>query len=201
MRTRSLWLFAFFMFVCGSGDFLVSTHRDPPGDGSRYFSHHRGNMLAWFGLLALGEFSLQPCFGSHRESNSYCPHFRAEGRVVSFVLRYQGVMSFYFFLSWFWVHFLADGSPLGNLAEGFMAFSHVGAIWDSFTPSTMSAAVVAYLGGVIFDRTGTMTLPSSFQPSWLMGGDKHASNQRNQTSPRSLHSDAGHPVASSEELE
>ena len=53
MGTSSFWLFVLFMFVCGSGDFLVVTHLIPMVTDYGISAHTASNMLAWFGLLSL----------------------------------------------------------------------------------------------------------------------------------------------------
>src|SRR4030042_4975490 len=53
MKTGSFWFFTIVMFICGSGDFLVTTHLIPfvTDQGISYTT--ASNMLAWFGLISL----------------------------------------------------------------------------------------------------------------------------------------------------
>ncbi|ETW99390.1 MAG: hypothetical protein ETSY1_15155, partial [Candidatus Entotheonella factor] len=52
LRTRSLWLFLIAMFVCGGGDFLISTHLIPWVTDYGVSMETAGHMLAWYGLLS-----------------------------------------------------------------------------------------------------------------------------------------------------
>ena len=54
MRTRSLWLFTFVMFVCGGADYLVTTHLVAMVTDYGISDEAGANMLAWLGLLSLG---------------------------------------------------------------------------------------------------------------------------------------------------
>ncbi len=53
LRTRSLWLFLIAMFVCGGGDFLISTHLIPWVSDYGVSGETAGDMLAWYGLLSM----------------------------------------------------------------------------------------------------------------------------------------------------
>ena len=53
VKTRAFWLFALLMFVCGSGDFLVTTHLIPMVTDHGISPAAGGNMLALLGLFAL----------------------------------------------------------------------------------------------------------------------------------------------------
>ena len=54
MRTGSFWLFAVAMFVCGAGDFLLTTHLVPMATDHGVPTSTAVAMLAWFGLMSLG---------------------------------------------------------------------------------------------------------------------------------------------------
>ena len=53
MKTRSFWLFTLMMFICGSGDFLISNHLIPFATDNGISSGTAGSMLAWSGLISL----------------------------------------------------------------------------------------------------------------------------------------------------
>ncbi len=53
LRTRSYWLFMIVMFVCGSHDFLVTTHLIPFATDQGISAVTASNMLAWYGLMGL----------------------------------------------------------------------------------------------------------------------------------------------------
>ena len=54
MRTGSFWLFTVAMFVCGAGDFLLTTHLVPMATDHGVPTSTAVAMLAWFGLMSLG---------------------------------------------------------------------------------------------------------------------------------------------------
>lgn len=53
MRTGSFWFFTLMMFICGGGDFLVSTHLVPFVTDHGISFTTASNMLAWSGLMSL----------------------------------------------------------------------------------------------------------------------------------------------------
>jgi predicted MFS family arabinose efflux permease len=54
LGTHSFWLFLVMMFICGSGDFLVSAHIIPMVTDYDFSPQTAGYMLAWFGLMSMG---------------------------------------------------------------------------------------------------------------------------------------------------
>jgi MFS family permease len=160
MKTRSLWLFAFFMFVCGSGDFLVSTHLIALVTDHGISATTGGNMLAWFGLLSLGGI-LVAGPASDLIGNRIPIALTFALRVVLFllILKYQGLISFYFFSLGFGFSFLVTAPLSATLAGRLYGFSHVGAIAGFVhTVHHVGGGLWAYLGGVIFDHTGSYNL-------------------------------------------
>jgi predicted MFS family arabinose efflux permease len=53
-KTRSFWFFLLFMWICGSGDFLVIAHLVPVVTDYGVSPTSAANMMAWFGLLSMG---------------------------------------------------------------------------------------------------------------------------------------------------
>ncbi|MBW2408770.1 MAG: MFS transporter, partial [Deltaproteobacteria bacterium] len=53
VKTYSFWFFVTFMFICGSGDFLITTHLIPWVTDYSIPPTTAGNMLAWLGLMSL----------------------------------------------------------------------------------------------------------------------------------------------------
>jgi MFS family permease len=160
MKTRSLWLFSFFMFVCGSGDFLVSTHLIALVTDYGVSATTGGNMLAWFGLLSLGGI-LVAGPASDLIGNRIPIALTFALRVVLFllILKYQGVISFYVFSLGFGFSFLVTAPLSATLAGRLYGFSHVGAIAGFVhTLHHVGGGLWAYFGGVIFDRTGSYDL-------------------------------------------
>ena len=66
-KTRSFWFFLLFMFICGSGDFLVAAHLVPVVTDYGVSPTAAANMMAWFGLLSMGgNPDCRACFRSNR---------------------------------------------------------------------------------------------------------------------------------------
>ncbi len=157
MKTPSLWLFAFAMFVCGSGDFLVTTHLIPLVTDHGISATTGGNMLAWFGLLSLGGILIAGP-ASDLIGNRIPIAFTFALRVLLFllILKYQGMIPFYFFSLGFGFSFLVTAPLSATLAGRLYGFSHVGAISGFVhTIHHVGGGLWAYLGGVIFDQTGS----------------------------------------------
>jgi len=53
-KAPSFWFFLLFMFICGSGDFLVAAHLVPVVTDYGVSPTAAANMMAWFGLLSMG---------------------------------------------------------------------------------------------------------------------------------------------------
>lgn len=157
VRTRSFWFFSFAMFVCGSGDFLVSTHLVPLVTDHGFSAAVGGSMLAWFGLLSLGGI-LVAGPASDRFGNKGPVALTFVMRVLLFllVLRYQGLISYYVFSLGFGFTFLITAPLTATLCGKLYGFSHVGVITGLITTiHHVGGGLWAYLGGAIFDRSGT----------------------------------------------
>ena len=134
MRTPSFWLFTVAMFVCGSGDYLVSVHLVPMATDLGISTSTAASMLALSGLLSLGGILLAGP-ASDLVGNRLPIAIAFGLRVLLFVmvLSFQTTASYGF-------------SNIGLLA-GFITMIHHG-----------GGGVGAYLGGAIFDATGTYTV-------------------------------------------
>jgi predicted MFS family arabinose efflux permease len=160
MKTGSFWLFGFVMFVCGSGDFLVSVHLVPWVTDHGISATTGGNMLAWFGLLSLGGI-LVAGPASDLVGNKIPAALTFVLRVLLFllVLKYQGLIPFYFFSLAFGFTFLVTAPLTVTLAGRLYGFSHLGVISGFIaTVHHVGGGLWAYLGGVIFDETGSYDL-------------------------------------------
>jgi len=75
------------------------------------------------------------------------------------ILKYQGVMPFYLFALGFGFSFLVTAPLSATLAGRLYGFSHVGAmVGFVHTVHHVGGGLWAYMGGVIFDRTGSYDL-------------------------------------------
>ena len=118
MRTGSFWLFAVAMFVCGAGDFLLTTHLVPMATDHGVPTSTAVAMLAWFGLMSLGGILLA---GPASDLiGDRIPMALAFGlRVVLFlvIVRYQNAAAFWVAVAGVRVHVpdhgAADDDPHG----------------------------------------------------------------------------------------
>lgn len=157
MRTSSFWLFVFFMFVCGSGDFLMTTHMIPMVTDFGIPAATASNMLAWFGLLSLaGILVAGPA--SDRIGDKIPIALTFALRVFAFLLvvAYQNLASFYVFALVFGFSFLVTAPLTPTLVGRLYGFSHVGVLSGFITTvHHFGGGVAAWGGGVLFDLTGS----------------------------------------------
>ena len=159
-KSYPFWLFLAFMFICGSGDFLVTTHLIPYVTDHDVSSIAAGNMLAWLGLLSLGGIlvagPLSDLIGS---KIPIALTFVLRFLLFLLILKYQNLASFYIF-SWTFGFTLMVTAPLTPILVGKLyGFSHVGLISGFvITVHHLGGGFWSYMGGVIFDRTGSYWL-------------------------------------------
>lgn len=160
MGTYSFWLFLFVMFICGTGDFLVTTHLVPFVTDYGISPTTAGNMLAWYGLMSMGGM-LAAGPSSDLIGNKIPIAFTFALRFLLFllILKYQNLVSFYVFaLAFGFTHFIT--APLvATLSGRLYGFSHVGLLAGFITTvHHLGGGFWAYVGGLIFDRTGSYRL-------------------------------------------
>ena len=157
MKTYSFWLFVLFMFVCGSGDFLVTTHLIPMVTDFGIPAVTASKMLAWFGLLSLGGI-LVAGPASDRIGDKIPIALTFLLRVFAFVLVivYQNMVSFYVFALVFGFTFLVTAPLTPTLVGRLYGFSHVGVLSGFITTiHHLGGGLAAWGGGVLFDLTGS----------------------------------------------
>jgi sugar phosphate permease len=157
MRTPSFWFFSFVMFVCGSGDFLVSTHLVPLATDQGFSAAVGGNMLAWFGLLSLGGILVAgPASDLFGNKIPLALTFVIRVFLFILILKHRDAVSFYVFSLAFGFTFFITAPLATTLTGKLYGFSHVGVISGLITTlHHMGGGLWAYLGGAIFDRTGS----------------------------------------------
>jgi predicted MFS family arabinose efflux permease len=157
MKTTSFWLFVLVMFVCGSGDFMVTTHLVPLVTDHGVSTTTGGHMLAWFGLLSLGGILVAgPASDWIGDKIPIALTFVMRVALFLLVLKYQGLVPFYVFSLAFGFTFLVTAPLTPTLAGRLYGFSHVGVISGFITTiHHFGGGLWAYVAGVIFDRTGT----------------------------------------------
>ena len=157
MRTSSFWLFVVFMFVCGSGDFLVTTHLIPMVTDYGIPAATAGNMLAWFGLLSLGGILVAgPASDLIGDRIPIALTFLLRVLAFVLVLRYQTMVSFYVFALVFGFTFLVTAPLTPTLVGRLYGFSHVGVLSGFITTlHHLGGGLAAWGGGVLFDLSGS----------------------------------------------
>jgi predicted MFS family arabinose efflux permease len=160
MRTRSFWLFAVAMSVCGAGDFLLTTHLVPMATDHGVPTSTAVAMLAWFGLLSLGGILLA---GPASDLiGDRVPIALAFGlRVVLFllVMRYQNTATFWALSLGFGFTFLITAPLTTTLMGRLYGFASIGLLGGFITTvHHLGGGIWAYLGGVVYDATGGYAL-------------------------------------------
>jgi MFS family permease len=160
MRTPSFWLFLTTMFICGSGDFLVATHLIPLATDYGISATGAGNMLAWYGLMSLaGILVAGPASDLIGNKIPIVLTFLMRFLLFVAILRYQGLTFLYLFALAFGFTHLITAPLTPTLVGRLYGLSHVGIIAGFInTVHHLGGGVGAYMGGVIFDRTGSYRL-------------------------------------------
>jgi MFS family permease len=157
MKTSSFWLYLVVMFVCGSGDFLVTTHLVPMVTDFGIPPTVAASMLAWFGLLSMGGILVAGPV-SDRIGNKLPIAVTFALRLVLFVmiLSRQNIYTFYIFAVMFGFTFLITAPLTTTLVGRLYGFSHIGLISGFITMiHHLGGGFWAYVGGLSFDKTGS----------------------------------------------
>jgi MFS family permease len=160
MRTNSFWFFSLVMFICGSGDFLVTTHLVPFVTDQGISSTTASNMLAWFGLMGLAGILIAGPL-SDLIGNKIPIALTFLLRFMSFILILydQSLTSSYIFALTFGFTFLITAPLSTTLIGRIYGFSHIGLITGFInTIHFLGGGFWTYLGGWIFDQTGSYRL-------------------------------------------
>ena len=160
MRTGSFWLFTVAMFVCGAGDFLLTTHLVPMATDHGVPTSTAVAMLAWFGLMSLGGILLA---GPASDLiGDRVPIALAFGlRVVLFlvIVRYQNAAAFWVLSLGFGFTFLITAPLTTTLMGRMYGFANIGLLGGFITTiHHLGGGLWAYLGGAVYDATGSYTV-------------------------------------------
>ena len=157
MKTPSFWLFLTTMFVCGSGDFLISTHLIPFVTDHHIPSSTASQMFGWFGLLSFaGILVAGPISDRVGNKIPIALTFVLRALLFFLILQSQSVESLYIFALLFGFTFLVTAPLTTTLVARLYGLNHVGLISGFITTiHHLAGGFWAYLGGWIFDRTGS----------------------------------------------
>ena len=157
MKTAPFWLYLMVMFVCGSGDFLVTAHLVPMVTDFNISPSIAADMLAWFGLLSMGGILVAGPV-SDRIGNKIPIALSFVLRLILFILilNHQNLYTFYIFAVMFGFTFLITAPLTTTLVGKLYGFSHIGLISGFITMiHHMAGGLWAYVGGWSFDMTGS----------------------------------------------
>ena len=160
MRTSSFWLYFVVMFICGSGDFLVATHLIPFVTDHGISATTAGNMLAWYGLMSLGGILIAgPASDLIGTRIPIASTFVIRVFLFLMIIKYQNVISFYILALAFGFTHLVTAPLTPSLIGRLYGFSHIGLLSGViFTIHYAAGGFWAYVGGLIFDQTGSYRL-------------------------------------------
>jgi predicted MFS family arabinose efflux permease len=160
MRTGSFWLFAVSMFVCGAGDFLLTTHLVPMATDHGVPTSTAVAMLACFGLLSLGGVLLAgPMSDAVGDKIPIAGAFALRVVLFAIVFRYQNAASFWVLALGFGFTFLITAPLTTTLMGRMYGFASIGLLSGFITTvHHVGGGLWAYLGGAIFDSTGSYNL-------------------------------------------
>lgn len=160
MHTSSFWLFLIAMFICGSGDFLVSTHLIPFVTDHGISATTAGAMLGWFGLMSLGGILLSgPASDLIGNKIPLVATFLIRFSLFILIVTYQNQTSFYLFSLIFGFTYLITAPIVTILVGKLYGFSHIGLISGVITMvHHFGGGFWAFMGGWIFDLTGSYQL-------------------------------------------
>ena len=160
MKTSPFWFFLIVMFVCGSGDFLVTTHLIPFVTDHGIHPTKAGNMLAWFGLMSLfGVLIAGPASDLIGNKIPMAIAFLVRFGAFLLILTHQSSTSFYLFSIIFGFTYMVTGPITTTLLGRLYGFSHIGLLSGFVTTiHHLGGGFWAYMGGFIFDQTGSYRL-------------------------------------------
>lgn len=159
MRTASFWYFTVAMFVCGAGDFLLTTHLVPMATDHGVATSTAVAMLAWFGLLSLGGILLAgPASDLIGDRVPIALTFALRVALFLLVVRYQNAASYWALALGFGFTFLVTAPLTTTLMGRLYGFAHIGLLGGFITTvHHVGGGIWAYLGGAVYDATGGYT--------------------------------------------
>ncbi len=160
LRTRSFWLFLVIMVICGGGDSFILTHLIPMATDHGISPSTAGHMLAWSGLLSLpGVLITGPVTDRIGNKIPIMITFALRLVLFSLVLKYQTLVSFYILALVFGFTNLITAPICVTLLGRMYGFLHVGLLSGFITTlHHLGGGAWAFLGGYIFDQTGSYHL-------------------------------------------
>ncbi|MBM4340786.1 MAG: MFS transporter [Deltaproteobacteria bacterium] len=160
MKTRSYWLFVVIMFICGGGDYFATTHLIPLATDYGVSPQTAGNMLGWYGLLSFaGVLVAGPVADRIGNKIPIVLTFALRFFLFLLVLQFKTLSSLYLFALLFgFTHLIT--APLGPMLIGKLYGVRSIGVLNGFVSTVhfLGGGFWAYIGGVIFDETGSYQL-------------------------------------------
>ena len=157
MATRSFWLFLATMFVCGSGDYLATSHFINFATDIGVSPITAGNMMSWYGLFSFaGMLVAGPAADRIGSKMPVVLTFVLRFLLYLFIVKYKNVPSLYVFALLFgFTHLIT--APLTPMLMGRLyGFRQIGLLTGVVnTVHFLGGGIFTYATGVIFDRTGS----------------------------------------------
>lgn len=197
MGTPSFWLIFIIMVICGSADFLVTTHLIPFVTDHGFSPTTGGTLFAWLGLMSMvGILVVGPVSDLIGNKIPLALVFFLRVLLFLLIMKYQTLISFYVFSMLFGFTFLITAPLLPVLTGRLYGFSHVGLISGFITTfHHLGGGLGGFLGGLIYDKTGSyqgaffllalMSLLASFCSIWIKEKRHHPAVEKTapETSP------------------
>ena len=157
MRTGSFWFYLVVMLICGGGDYLVLTHLIPMVTDHGISAQTAGKMLGWSGFFSMiGVLITGPVTDRYGNKPVVIVTFILRALIFLMICRYRSLASFYIFALAFGFTMLITAPITTTLLGKLYGFAHVGIITGFITTvHHFSGGLWAWLGGVIFDTTGS----------------------------------------------
>ena len=157
MATRSFWLFLATMFVCGSGDYLATSHFINFATDIGVSPITAGNMMSWYGLFSFaGMLVAGPAADRIGSKMPVVLTFVLRFLLYLFIVHYKNVPSLYMFALLFgFTHLIT--APLTPMLMGRLyGFRQIGLLTGVVnTVHFLGGGIFTYATGLIFDRTGS----------------------------------------------
>ena len=160
MRTRSLWLFTFVMFVCGGADNLVTAHLVPMVTDYGLSPATAASMLAWCGLLSLGGILLAgPAADALGNKMPIAVVFALRVALFAMLFMLKGSVPFWVFSLGFGLTLLVTAPLNATLVGALYGLTNLGFISGFVnTMHMLGGGLGVFLGGVVYDHSGNYDL-------------------------------------------
>ncbi len=156
MASPSFWLFLVTMFVCGSGDYLATSHFINFATDHNVSPITAGHIMGWYGLLSLeGILIAGPVADRIGCKIPIVLTFLLRFLLYLFILKYQNVPSMYAFALLFGFTHLITAPLTPMLLGRLYGFAQIGLLTGIInTVHFFGGGVFTYVTGLAFDKTG-----------------------------------------------